>query len=191
MENLEIIYREYVRLSERYNYLLDSSFNDIKLYGVLGSVIGLIGISKKSGIDLIIFNQSESKIYFLIILLMFFLVSIIAFRDLLKQVYIVHLSYNIKKIEDHLQSKYDESLELFNLRKSWTEKYYSLMKSTYSAFMIIFFFPIIVLPIYLFYSDNKLYGVITSAIMIVTLIIYSILIYRIYETAKNNEQVST
>jgi len=43
MENIEIVYGEYKRLIERHDQLLDSSFNDFKLYGILGPV--LIGAS--------------------------------------------------------------------------------------------------------------------------------------------------
>lgn len=187
MENLEIIYKEYVRLVERYNALIDSSFNDIKLYGVIGSAIGLIGVAKKSGFNISFNNESENEVYFVIILLLFFLIAIIAFRDLLKQVYIVHSSYNIKKMEDYINNKYFEKLEIFNLRKSWSEKYYTLMKTTYSAFTIIFFLPIILFPIYLFINKETLIcGIILSFIMILTLIIYSFLVYRIYEKNQNN-----
>lgn len=100
MENLEILYREYVRLVERYNALLDSSFSDIRLYGVISAAIGLIGIVNKSDLGQQFFDTTipdPDTVYFVIILFLFFLIAIIAFRDLLKQVYIVHTSYNIKK----------------------------------------------------------------------------------------------
>lgn len=90
-------------------------------------------------------------------------------------------------MEECLKNKYFENIEIFNLRKSWSEKYYSSMKITYSAFTIVFFIPIIIFPIYLFTEGALKYGIALSAIMILILIIYSLLVYKIYENAKKNE----
>lgn len=182
----EIVYREYVRLVERHDKLLDSSFNDIKLYGVIGSVIGIIGVMKKSGF---LSNEKyQDEIYFVVLLLLFFLIAIIAYRDLLKQVYIVHLAFNIKKTEDHIRKNYIDMEDLFVLRKSWHEKYYSLMKKSYSAFSVVFFMPLILFPIYLFWESNKMeLGIIMSVIMVIIIVFYSILIGRIYNESRKNE----
>lgn len=183
MEMFEIVYREYVRLVERHDKLLDSSFDDIKLFGVLGSALGIVGAMMKNNFKYIDENES----YFVIILVLFFLIAIIAFRDLLKQVYIVHLTYNIKKIEDHIREDYKEIPDLFTLRKSWHEKYYLLMKKSYYAFIVVFFLPLIILPIYLFQDCGTKYGIFLSTIMVATLILYTLLISRIYETSRKNE----
>ena len=186
MEKLEITYNEYVRLVERHDKILDSSFNDIKLFGVVGTAIGFIGALKKSGfLDMMAYQE---EVYFVIILVLFFLIAIISYRDLLKQVYIVHLTYNIKKMEDYFRENYFEDDRIFRLRKSWHEKYFPILKRSYSAFVLIFFIPLIILPIFLFWeNDSMIYGITMSTIMVVILAIYSILVNNIYESGRKNE----
>ena len=102
-------------------------------------------------------------------MLLFFIIAIIAFRDLIKQIYILHHCYNIKKSEEYIKTKYGEEFEVFNLRKSWLEKYYELMRITYFGFIAVFFLPLILFPIYLFLGCENYLGIILSVVMLLTL----------------------
>ena len=205
MGNNDMIYAEYVRIIERRDNMLDGSFKDFRLYSVLGYFFVIVGTIKKLGVK--IFNTANDNLssittvkvtdnnisditYFIILLLLFFIIAIIAYRDLIKQTYIVHLDYNIKKFEEHLRNNILKESEIFILRKSWHEKFYNILKKTYSGFTAIFFLPLLVFPFFLF-TTNKIYGIILSLIMLLVLVFYAILLNKIYESnhSKNKKAI--
>lgn len=147
MDKIEIAYKEYVRLIERHDKILDSTFEDFKLYAVFGAFFTLLlSFINSKHFDLISDNQEGiGQLSFIVSLFAFMLIALIASRDLLKQTYIIHLTYNIRKMEEYLQSQMlseedRAKYEIFNLRKSWLEKYFQLLAKSYSFFMVIFFF---------------------------------------------------
>ncbi|HCT29793.1 MAG TPA: hypothetical protein DIW31_03445 [Bacteroidales bacterium] len=188
--SIDLIYSEYKRLVERYDKLLDSTFEDFKLYGVLGSIFTIIGILEKNGIK--IFNdQGDTKLYFFLMLLMVFIIAIIAFRDLIKQTYLVHLSYNIKQYEQLIKDafvKVNTRYEIFNLRDSWAKKYFRLTRIAYTGFLIVFFIPILCLPLYFFSSKDSIpYGIALSLIISFVISVYLVMISFIFKKALENE----
>jgi hypothetical protein len=199
--NIDLIYSEYKRLVERYDKLLDSSFEDFKLYGAVGSIFTLIGFLEKNEIN-IVSEKGDTKLYFSIMLLLVFFIAIIAFRDLIKQSYVVHLSFNIKQYERYIRDKFiskpeDKEYAIFNLRESWAKKYFSLTGTAYSGFLIVFFIPILCLPLYLFsknfllldYNPDSLkYGVALTIVETLILIGYLLTIKYIFNKSIKNEQ---
>jgi|JFJP01.1.fsa_nt_gi hypothetical protein len=187
MENIEIIYGEYKRLIERHDQLLDSSFNDFKLYGILGPV--LIGASTLvEGL----FN-SRSDNLFIILLLIEFLIAIIAFRDLLKQIYINQLGFNIGKYEIFLRDKLLQDIdkskyEIFCLRKSWIEKYFSLTRVSYKGFLMVLFITITSIPFLILWGFNYHgYAKILTLITFLLFSLYAFLAYSIFKKSNNYE----
>lgn len=185
MENIDIIYEEYKRLVNRHDQLLDSSFNDFKLYGILGPV--LIG-----GSTVLLKYTENMKDLFLILLLIEFLIAIIAFRDLLKQIYINQIGYNINKIEsflrDHVISDDKKSkYEIFSLRKSWIEKYFSLTKKAYIGFLCVLFITVTVIPVSILLCIEKdAYNAILLASTI--LVVFSFYVLITYSVFKKSGQ---
>jgi hypothetical protein len=194
MEKIEIVYKEYIRLVERHDKLLDSSFEDFRLYAVIGSLFTIIVGIMNADLDIPLKLKEESidDLTFLASLFTFLLISLIAARDLLKHTYITHLAFNIKKIEqfirDTLLSDEDKyKYEIFNLRKSWIEKYFPVLQKSYSFFVLIFFLIIAILPITLFILSLPFYGIILCTIVILTMLFYSFLLKHIYSRSKKYE----
>lgn len=196
MEKMETVYKEYVRLVERHDKLLDSSFEDFRLYTIIGSLftilIGLVNTDFFKNSDMKMSIENIGFFSFLISLITFFLIALIAARDLLKQTYITHLTYNIRKLEQYIQdallSDEDKSkYEIFNLRKSWIDKYFISLQKSYSFFVLIFLSLIAIIPLTLFFLGHCLYGIILCVIILLTMIFYGILIKFIYSRPVNYE----
>ncbi len=189
MEKLDIFYEEYKRMVDRHNQLLDSSFNDFKLYGIIGPV--LLGSSKFVG-D---YFNINGDILFAILLLIELLISIIAFRDLLKQIYINHLGYNINRMEVFLRDKIlieaeKEKFEIFNIRKSWIEKYFPLTKETYISFILVLFLTITIIPFFILWNmveNGRIYAIILTLIISILFTIYVLLALIIFKKSNKNE----
>jgi hypothetical protein len=177
MEKIELIYSEYKRLVERYDQLLDSSFADIKLYGVLGPLL----IGSSSLLESEKWNIIKSpKELFAFLLLIIFVIAIIAFRDLLKQSYLQQLGYNIRKYEIYLRNNWlDNSeqieYEIFTLRKSWLEKYYGITKIAYAGFLFVFCLTIAIIPTILLWNQDGRLAIIIAIITISLIVIHSLL----------------
>lgn len=188
MENTELVYSEYKRLVERYDQLLDSSFADIRLYGILGPLLmGSSSLLQTPQINLI----KDSFELFVVLLLLIFLIAIIAYRDLLKQTYLQQIGYNIRKYELYLRDKVLTSkeidYEIFTLRKSWVERYFNITKISYAGFLFIFFLTITVIPALILWKQCWKLSVILSVITIFLLIIHSILSSIIFKKTNNYE----
>jgi hypothetical protein len=189
MGKIDTIYKEYVRLIERHDKLLDGSFEDFRLYAIIGSlftiIIGFINTDLFNESFLNNGKESIDDFTFLISLFTFLLVALIAARDLLKQTYITHLTYNIRKLEKYIQdsllTEEDRSrYEIFNLRRSWLEKYFNVLQKSYSFFLLIFFSLIALIPVTVFFLGYIQYGIILSVIILITIVFYSVLIRFIY-----------
>jgi len=189
MENIELIYTEYKRLVERYDQLLDSSFADIKLYGILGPLL-LGSTTFLKSLNSLAFKESFSL--FTILLLLIFIIAVVAFRDLLKQSYLQQLGYNIGKYEIYLHKKIlDESEQseflIFTLRKSWLEKYYKITKVAYVGFIFIFVITITAIPILILWN-TPLLAILITIITSILLSIYSILSSIIFNKTNKYEE---
>ena len=188
MENTELVYSEYKRLVDRYDQLLDSSFADIKLYGILGPLLmGSSSLLQTPKINLI----NDPNELFAILLLLIFLISIIAYRDLLKQSYLQQLGFNIGRYELYLREKILSSkefnFEIFSLRKSWVEKYYNITKISYAGFIFVFFLTVTVFPALILWKQSCKLSIIISVITILLLIIHSVLSSIIFKKSNNYE----
>lgn len=189
MENLEIIYSEYKRLVDRYDQLLDGSFSDIKLYGVIGPI--LIGSSTVlESLEIDFFKSAQDLFVFLLSIIL--LIALIAFRDLIKQSYLQQLGYSIGKTELVLRdaickSNLNNNCELFVLRKSWLEMYYNITALAYSGFVFIFFIILVVVPLLLLWNRSSCLAIIIGVISLSLLLIHAILSYVIFHKTNKYE----
>lgn len=176
MEQKEIIniaYQEYVRLNARANELIDGSFNDFKFLGVLGGI--LLGAGTLADITLKYYKietdpATLSQGIFLLSGLLFFIVAVIAFRDLLKRNIISHYLYQINNYEIYLRKnigKEEEKMDIFSGIKTFQTKFKKRQGNLGLIFSIITFVPLSLFPALIMQQPERgYYLMITIGILI-------------------------
>lgn len=115
IQRLEILYREYVRLNDKAEDLIKSTYDDFKSLGVVGAVI--IIWKPISEVILPAIPRLESSLFlFLGFLSLLAILGLVAFTNLLKQSYSWYFVYNLKAYEVEIKKELKEleSSRIFN-----------------------------------------------------------------------------
>jgi hypothetical protein len=149
-ERIEHLYKEYVRLSDRADEYIKSSFDDFKLLGALGGLI----VAWKPIAELLKASQPElargALILFLGFLSLFLTVAVIAFRDLLKQALIFDLAGHLRQYEKELRKYFAEESDstVFRLYTKRLDDWYAeVFRPTALRFHLVFSAGIVVVPV--------------------------------------------
>jgi hypothetical protein len=111
----EQVYKEYVRLNERFDSLVDSSFNDFKLLGAVGALIAWPPLA-----SLDVFNTVYSGlILFIGFVGILFIVAIIGTRDLLRWTLVEYYLQQMLVYEDELKKPFQGDVMLFQFAHVW------------------------------------------------------------------------
>ena len=80
-QDLEYLYKEYVRLSSRLDTIIDSSWGDFKLLGAIGALFAWLPIAKSN-----LFGGTDTSVtLFIGFIGILSLIAVIGARDLIKQ----------------------------------------------------------------------------------------------------------
>ncbi len=169
-QNVEYIYKEYVRLSNKYDLYQKSSFDDFKLLGVIGFMFAW-----KPIIDFELFETDNSSLLLLFgFIAILFIVAIIAIHDLLKRSLINYYRQELCFFEAEIRASLGQpETNTFRFAEHW--KTWSKQKHRRIAFrfhllfyLLLGFFPTIVL----LFQESFLYAGIYASVVLIVLGIF-------------------
>lgn len=162
-QKTDYCYREYVRLSAQADALIQSTFDDFKLFGVVGATIVLW----KPIADLIAPINSKfdpSFILFLGFLSLFSIIGIITCVSLLKHAYAWYFVHNLQAYELVLKERLGEvetsRLFNFNLGKEDSKFISAVYRTAFKFLLIIFASVMVVLPFIVLIFSSISYAII-------------------------------
>ena len=162
-QKIDYLYKEYVRLSEKSDELIKSTFDDFKLYGVVGAII----VIWKPISEVIISTNPRfdaSSILFLGFLSLLSIVGIITYLNLLKQAYTWYFVHNLQAYEVELKKALGEAedsrLFNFNLGKEDPKFITAVYKVSFKFLGVIFASVIIFIPFMVLCFSKFLYAAI-------------------------------
>ncbi|MCB0713069.1 MAG: hypothetical protein KDD67_12125 [Ignavibacteriae bacterium] len=153
-ERIDVLYKEYSRLHERLDELMDGSLNDFKLLGFVWPVItGTAAIVGQKGVTL--FGPVDTGfLSFVIFMVMLLIIGIIAFRDFLKVSLINYQLYLIRSYESEISLLLDNQTRTFSNIKVWSEKFMTPHLRLYTFFTLITVVTIATVPTVILYLVN-------------------------------------
>jgi hypothetical protein len=165
----ELIYKEYVRLSERYESLLDSSFNDFKLLGAVGALIAWPPLA-----SLDVFNAVYSGlILFIGFVGILIIVAIIGTRDVLKGSLVDYYIHQMIAYEDEIKRSLQKDTNLFDFAHGWRDSRRKKYLEIYVHLSLIFVIFLVAFPIFVLVQEDEIfYALIYGGCLLVVLPIY-------------------
>ena len=161
MENdnkIDLLYKEYIRLNQRLDNLIDGSLDDFKLLGFIWPVIlgvgSLITTDNFPKIDI----RHPLEIGFGVFLSILLVISIIAFRDFLKLSLINYHIYIIKTYEEEISKLIGDNNSFKNVT-IWNKKFTSNHSYLYSTFILVTALSLLAIPtlvLFLYRSNSDL-----------------------------------
>lgn len=148
-QKTDYLYREYVRLSEQSDELIKSTFDDFKLFGVVGAAI----VVWKPIADAVAPTNSKfdsSSILFLGFLSLLSIIGTVVCLNLIKQSYTWYFVHNLQAYEIALRRALGESetsqVFNFNLGKEEPRFITAVYKTSFKFFSVVLAFVIILVP---------------------------------------------
>ena len=144
---LDFLNKEYIRLSERCVSYVNSSFGDIKLFGILGSVISLPSITNKW------FDNNTYIVFhgFLTILTIFILLNIYV---LIKQVLVVYYLDKLALYEEEIRKLINDKNNIFEWAKSYKTLRQRKVANVYSHLLLVTFLVLVVFPLIVLFRSK-------------------------------------
>jgi hypothetical protein len=174
-QKIDYLYKEYVRLSEQSDELIKSTFDDFKLYGVVGAII----VIWKPISEVVISTNPKfdaSSILFLGFLSLLLIVGIITYLGLLKQAYTWYFVHNLQayevEIKKALGEAEDSRLFNFNLGKEDPKFITAVYKISFKSLGVIFVSVIVFIPFMVLWFSNFLYAAIYLLLSLLGSILY-------------------
>ena len=169
--SLEYVYKEYVRLSERCASYVQSSFDDIKLFGVGGLAFAwkpIVDYLKPDQTD----KSGQSRLLFYGFLTILLVIIILAIFNLLKQSLIIYYLKHLRAYETEIRA------DLGGINKvafEWTESYANWRKKIviriFVHLLIVVCLAVIGFPIFILawvQNDNRhavIYGIVSAVLV--------------------------
>jgi hypothetical protein len=187
-QKIDYLYKEYVRLSEKSDELIKSTFDDFKLLGAAGASI----VIWKPVSDLITPINSKldsSAILFLGFLSILSIVGIVGYLGLLKHAYVWYFVHNLQAYEVEIKKLLGEveSSRLFNFNTGKGEQKFIIIiyKTSFKSLMTVIFLVISLLPFIVLCYSKVLYAVIYLLISLLGSITYFRLFIRVMKQYSN------
>lgn len=155
---VEILYKELVRLNEVINTYVFSSFSDFQLLGVIGFILTWEPIAKNI-LNLKKTHQDENKLILIGFLALIFVFFIIATRDLMKQSIVFFYMQEVKHYEASIQDTLKlNNANIFNLSTNWNNWYVETHRYVSYHFRLLMFLFISLFPTIILWNKNKKYS---------------------------------
>ena len=159
--DLEILYKEYVRLNARLDTIIDGSWEDFKLLGAIGVLIAWPPLAQSD-----LFSKSDlSFILFVGFAGILFIITILGMRDVIKQSVMQHYMFELQLQEEDLRSKLQSANpKSFHLADHWlghrVRAWRGIMLRFYLVFyLFLFLFPVGVLVAKYAWAYAAAYGI--------------------------------
>jgi hypothetical protein len=138
----DIVYKEYVRLSEASIQLVNSSFEDFKLLAVVGVLLGFKPVTDSFG------GTLKAPTLFVVFLTLLSLLAIIGFRDILKRALVDYTGRHLVRYETAIRRRVAgaEAAGLFKVYgevEGWTK---NEQLRFVLAFNLAFLIPVLAVP---------------------------------------------
>jgi hypothetical protein len=172
MATSSIVYAEYVRLGDTTEKLMNSSFDDFKLFAVIGAILGLKPLA-----DSLSGGPVRSTYLFVGFLGLLLVVAIIAFRDTLKQSLMVYMSNHLKRYEKVIKQHVPVAAEgnLFQAYAEFDEWVKRRHIKLAIIFNIFFLLPVVIIPTFILWHaepDGPVYARLYLGISIIIYVIH-------------------
>ena len=117
-DEVELLYREYVRLNARLDGIVDGVWNDFRLLGAVGALVAWAPIAQSG-----LFSQSDpAPLLFIGFVGILIVVSVIGVRNLIKETVIAHYLLELRSCETDLRSQLDPAkLHSFRAAAHWLD----------------------------------------------------------------------
>ena len=168
--DLEYLYKEYVRINNRLDSIVDSSFDDFKLLSSIGVLVAWPPIAKSN-----LFNEPDSAFLLLIGFLgILFIIIILALRDLIKQSLMEYYLHELQTYEAEIRANLKSAdLNSFKMAKNWLERRQGAWGGVVSRFNFMFYLFLFFFPIGILVRQGAfLYAVVYGATELISLGIY-------------------
>ncbi|MGD1860179.1 MAG: hypothetical protein ACFB0E_09445 [Leptolyngbyaceae cyanobacterium] len=180
-QRLEYLYKEYVRLSDKSEDFIKSTYDDFKMFGAVSAII----VIWKPISELIAPMNSKvdsSLILFLGFLSLLTVLGITALLNLVKQSYGWYFVHNLQAYETEIRKELGEAegSQVFNFNIAKEEKRFvtAVYRLSFRAFVMSFAFAVIAIPSIILYYSNILYAVIYLLISLLGFLIIYLQIFR-------------
>jgi hypothetical protein len=138
-DRLDYLYREYVRVSDRVNALVDGSFEDFRLLAALGVLLAWPPFVASLN------RQDDHALLLLGLLAMLMIVAILLLRDLLKQSIIRYSIDQVRRLEAEIRDALGTpDARIFSGADTWTrweERWYRPLVLRYAALFVLILLP--------------------------------------------------
>lgn len=168
-EKIDYLYEEYVRLSNRVDSVLDSSWDDFKMLGALSAVgawpVVEDQLDNSSNADFLLFAG------FIAIL---FVILVLGLRDFIKQFLIAHYIAELQSYEHELREKLAlTNSETLRFAEYWVNSKQKRLERIVSNFYIPFYAFLMLFPTgVLAATDEPTYAGMYFAVALVALVFY-------------------
>ncbi len=144
---LDFLNKEYIRLSERCVSYVNSSFSDIKLFGIVGSVISLPAITNK------LFDNNTKVVFygFLTILTIFIVLNVYV---LIKQVLVVYYLDKLALYEEEIRKLINDENNVFEWARSYKILRQQKVANIYSHLLSVIFLVLVVFPLIVLFRSK-------------------------------------
>ncbi|MEO1509200.1 MAG: hypothetical protein AAFU84_16295 [Cyanobacteria bacterium J06633_23] len=180
-QRLEYLYKEYVRLSDKAEDFIKSTYDDFKMFGAVSAII-VIWKPISELIAPISTNVDSSLILFLGFLSLLTVLGLIALLNLLKQSYTWYFVHNLQAYEVEIRKALDEAegSQIFNFNIAKEEKRFvtAVYRLSLRSLVMSFAFAVIAIPSVILFYSNILYAIIYLLISLLGFLIIYLQTFR-------------
>lgn len=174
-QRLEYLYKEYVRLNDKAENLISSTYDDFKSLGVVGAVI--IVWKPISEIILPTIPKLDSSLFlFLGFLSLLIILGLVALSNLIKQSYSWYFIYNLQayevEIKKELREAENSQVFNFNLGKGETRFIVASYRLAFRTFVLSFAAFITFIPFAILCYSSVFYAALYLAISLIGFTVY-------------------
>jgi hypothetical protein len=189
-QRLEYLYKEYVRLNDKAEDLIKSTYDDFKSLGVVGAVI-IVWKPVSEVILPTIPNLDSSLFLFLGFLSLLIILGLVALSNLIKQSYSWYFVYNLQayevEIKKELNEAEDSQIFNFNIGKGETRFVIASYRLAFRTFVLSFAAFITLIPFIILCYSNVSYAVLYLSISLTGFIVYLQIFKKVLKQYSNNK----
>lgn len=180
-QRLEYLYKEYVRLSNTLDDLIQNSYDDFKLFGAVSVII----VAWQPISELISSANSQldpSLVLFLGFLSLLMVLGIIGLLNLLKQSYSWYFVHNLQAYEREIKKELGEAenSQVFNFNIGREEKKFitAVYHLAFRTLVMCFAFTVIFIPVVILFYSKILYAIIYLLLSLFGFLVIYLQVFR-------------
>jgi hypothetical protein len=169
-DDLDILYKEYVRLNARLDTIIDGSWADFKLLGAIGALIAWPPLAQSN-----LFSTSDLALaLFVGFVGILFVIVVLGMRDLIKQSVMQHYMFELQLQEEAIRARLQhDTPQSFHLADHWLGHRVRTWRGIVSRFYLSFYLFLFAFPVGVLIAVNAWpYAVGYGVAMLISLGIY-------------------